>query len=118
LREHWLEAKNQDRKARDLTKQPGRPDRTRLLSHADAVFQADAARGRLEEAEAELHALDVYCIDPIRGEAVIPFVHDNQLAWFVFDLFDTEPVRSWRYHTDPLDMRRPMDEASEAPKVA
>jgi hypothetical protein len=44
--------------------------------------------------------------------AWIPFSHDNQLAWFVFDLFDTEPIRYWRYQTDPLETRRPVSEVS------
>jgi hypothetical protein len=110
LREHWLELKDRDRKAKHLANQPGRPDRTRLLAHAEAMRAAQAARDRWQDAEEELHALDVYCINPIRGEAVIPFAHDNQLAWYLFDLFEADPLRFWRYHTDPLDMRRPIEE--------
>ena len=80
------------------------------------------ARDRYREAEEELHRLDVYCLDPIRGEGVIPFAHAEQLAWFLFDLFDSPPIRFWRYHSDPLDVRRPIEEAlvppKEGPRVA
>ncbi|MBY0527941.1 MAG: DUF2203 family protein [Gemmataceae bacterium] len=119
LREHWLDVQTADRKTLQLNKQPGRPDRTRLVAHAEAARRADEARNRLEEAEEELTALDVFCIDPIRAEAVIPFVHDKQLAWYVFDRFDEDPIRAWRYHSDPLDTRRPIAEALlEPPQVA
>jgi hypothetical protein len=122
LREHWIEAQHQDRKARQLAHLPGRADRTRLLDHAAATRDAREAHERFEGAEEELAALDVFCLDPVRAEAVIPFVHAKQLAWFVYDRFDPEPIHTWRYHSDPLDTRRPIAEAlgepPDEPKVA
>ena len=61
-----------------------------------------------------LQAIDVYCLDPIQGLALIPFVHDKQLAWFVYDLFDAEPLRFWRYHEDSFETRRPLAELEVA----
>ena len=48
----------------------------------------------------------MYCADPIAGLAFIPFVHNEQLAWYVYDLFEPNTIRSWRYHADPLTFRR------------
>ena len=36
----------------------------------------------------------------------MPFVHDGKPAWYVFDLFDSQPIRSWRYQSDPDETRR------------
>lgn len=110
LRDLWIEAKIQDRKAHQLAAQPGRADRTRLLAQAEVARQSQDTRERLEAIEEELQTLEVFCIDPIRGEGVIPFVQDNQLAWFVYDHFDAEPLQFWRFHNDPLEKRRPISE--------
>jgi hypothetical protein len=120
LREHWLAAQGHDQRARRLADLPGRPTRDRLLAAKDETDATAAAKERFETAASELHDLDVFCTDPIRGEAVIPFVHNDQLAWFVYDLFAPDDFRFWRYHTDPIDTRRPIAEALEndAPRVA
>jgi hypothetical protein len=115
LRESRLEAGRWHLKARRLADRPGRPDRTALLAREEALHEARLADDRFQEALEELHALDVYCLDPVRGLALVPFVQDKQLAWFVYDLFDPEPLRSWRYHHDALDTRRPIAEALEGP---
>lgn len=122
LREHRLAALTHDRTAKRLAARPGRPDRAALIAHEDAVRQAREADERFHEALEELHTLDIYCLDPVRGEALIPFAHEQQLAWFVFDLFQPSYVYSWRFHTDPLETRHPLTDAQKdlapAPKVA
>ena len=35
-----------------------------------------------------------------------PFIQGDQPAWYVFDLFDNQPIRSWRYQSDPDQTRR------------
>jgi hypothetical protein len=111
LREHRLEAQQQHLRSQHLARLPGRPSRAHLIAEAEAARRAREARARYQEAEEELNALDVFCLDAIRGEAVVPFVHDRQLAWFLFDLFDAHPFQHWRYHSDPEDTRRPIAEA-------
>ncbi|MBL8797913.1 MAG: DUF2203 family protein [Planctomycetia bacterium] len=119
LREHRIDALNENREAKELAGKPGRPDRTALIEHAELTRRAREADGRFDNAMAELNALDVFCIDPLRGEAVVPFVHGEQLAWYLFDLFDEEdPLRYWRFHEDPLETRRPISEALAAPETA
>lgn len=119
LREHWLDMQRLHRDAQRLAKLPGRADRTRLLREEAINRQGSEAMERFHAAQEELNALDVFCTDPIRGEAVVPFVHNNELAWFLYDRFDeAEPIRFWRLHSDPLDLRRPIAEALPAPQVA
>jgi hypothetical protein len=106
LREHRLDAARHAVTAKRLADKPGRPDRAALLAQEEAVREARLAEERYQEALAELEALDIRCPNPIAGRALIPFVQDEQLAWFIFDLFDPEPLRFWRYNTDPLKARR------------
>jgi hypothetical protein len=110
LREHRLEAVTQHRNAERLARRPGRPDRDSLIAHTEAQQAASLADERFLAALAELEALDIHLIDPIAGQSFIPFVHDENLAWYVYDAFDPEPLQFWRYHSDPLDMRRPLAE--------
>lgn len=106
LREHRLEAMEHHLKVQRLAQRPGRPDRETLVAQAEAQKAAQEAERQYREAQAELQALDVYCADPIAGLAFIPFVHNEQLAWYVYDLFEPNTIRSWRYHADPLTFRR------------
>jgi hypothetical protein len=108
LRDHWLDAAAKHQMSDRLESLPGRPDRNLLIAKSEAIREANEADDRYLEARNELSNLDIYCIEPARGEALVGFLKDNQLAWFVFDLFDSKPFRHWRYHSDPLDMRRPI----------
>ncbi len=111
IREHWLETVGHDLRVRRLANRCGRPDRDRLIAHAEAVEGGRQASEKLQAALEELQALDIYCVDPVQGEALIPFKHANQLAWFVYNQFERDPLRFWRYHEDPLESRRPLVEA-------
>jgi hypothetical protein len=115
LRTHKLEAQAQQRRAEKLARAPGRPDRNAIISQEEARSAGQKAQERFETALHELHSLDVYCLDPINGTALIPFVHDKQLAWFVYDLFSPDEITTWRFHSDPLEMRRPLNELDRAP---
>jgi hypothetical protein len=113
LREHYLEAQSQHRQARLIGERPGRLDRTARIVQEEATRAAAQAEDRFQHALDELQTLDVYCLDPLQGLALIPFVHDEQLAWFVFDLFDAESLRFWRDHEDPLEKRRPVSDLQD-----
>jgi len=108
LREHGLEALAQQQRARALATRPGRPDRDTLIAQQDAERLGREAEDRFQDAVAELQELDIYSLDPLKGLALIPFIHNDQLAWYVFDLFDPQPFRFWRFQTDPEDTRRPV----------
>jgi hypothetical protein len=115
LREHRLEAQAQQSRAEKLARRPGRPDRSTIIALEDSKAAAAKAQDAFETALHELHSLDIYCLDPNQALALIPFVHDKQLAWYVYDLFDAEPLRFWRFHSDPLETRRPLAELDESP---
>ena len=114
LRETWLEAVQKELFANRLAAKPGRPDRQGILREEQARREADSALERYEEAREELEGIGVACLEPNQGVAWIPFAHENQLAWLVLDIFDIDPIRSWRYQTDPLETRRPMNDIQES----
>jgi hypothetical protein len=115
VRDHYLEAQQHDLARERLAKKPGRPDRKSLIAQEDASREGRLARERLDGDLEELLNIGVYSLDPLRGEALIPFVRDEQLAWFIFELFGEEQLRHWRYHNDSLTMRRPIAEVVEGP---
>ena len=108
LREHHLEMIAKEREARRLADRPGRPDRATLIGRQDAETDAGRAREKALDAAHELAAVDIFPLDPARGLAILPFLHDEQLAWYVFDLHDNPPLRFWRFDTDALEERRPI----------
>jgi hypothetical protein len=115
LREDRLEALAQQHRVDRLAARPGRPDRDALIAHEEAVRHANTAADRFESGLDELLRLNIYCLDPVRGLTLIPFAHDEQLAWFVFDLFEPSNPCAWRFHEDPLATRRPMAELEDKP---
>jgi hypothetical protein len=108
MREHVLQALAANHRARRLAAKPGRTNRRDLIALQEAEREARQAEFRFQEAAGELEELDVFTLDPIRGQALIPFVQDEQLAWFIFDLFDNKPFRFWRFQSDPEETRRPI----------
>jgi hypothetical protein len=81
-----------------------------LIRRAVAVKELDQADIELEEAFDELKAIEVYCLDPVQGLALIPFGKGDALAWYVFNLFSPLGLEAWRFHADPLEMRRPLEQ--------
>jgi hypothetical protein len=110
LREHWLGAQQARLQVQRIDARPGRPGRKVLILRAEAGREAARAEGRLEEALDELLALNISCLDPARGLALIPFRQGDELAWYVFDLFSPRGLDAWRYHADPLPTRRSLSE--------
>jgi hypothetical protein len=108
IREHALAALSHAREARRLADRTGRPDRAALIAQQEAEQAARRADDQFQDAVMELQSLDVFCLDPIQGQALVPFVHDEQLAWYIFDLHDDPPLRFWRFQSDPEDTRRPI----------
>jgi hypothetical protein len=114
LRDHWLEVQRKRLESKRLSQQTGRPDRTALLAGERIAEEQSFAEDRFADALHELMGIDVYLLDPLRGVAFIPFQKEQELAWFVFDLHDSDDLKSWRFHQDPLDMRRPIAEVADA----
>jgi hypothetical protein len=111
LRKHWLQLRSARRQIQWLDSRPGRPDRQAFIRRETAVKELDQADFQLEETFAELNAIEVYCLDPVQGLALIPFGKGDALACYVFDLFSPQGLVAWRFHDDPLEKRRPLEEA-------
>ena len=118
IRETWLEAARKEIYAQRLAANPGRSDRKRIIDEHQAFAEARSAQERYLEAREELEGLGIASLNPNQGMAWIPFSYDNQLAWFVFDLFDSDPIRFWRYQTDPLETRREVSEIAADTRMA
>jgi len=115
LREHAIEIQTGQQEVKRLADLSGRPDRTRMIAQQEAERTRRRAEHRFEEAIGDLEQLDIFCLDPIRGQALVPFIHDEQLAWYIFDLFDNKHFRFWRYQSDPEETRRPITAQQGAP---
>ena len=114
LREHWLHVQSARRQIERLDSRPGRPDRQTLIRRAAAVQELGQADIKLEETFDELKAIDVFCLDPAQGLALIPFGKRDELAWYVFDLFSPQGLEGWRLHSDPLETRRPLEQNADS----
>jgi hypothetical protein len=115
LREHALEINSRQREVKRLAALPGRPDRKTMIAQQEAERELRRAEARFEEAAGDLEQLDIFCLDPVRGQALVPFVHDGELAWYIFDLFDGNRFRFWRYQSDPEETRRPITTVQQGP---
>src|SRR5260370_42156990 len=93
LREHAIEINSWQQEVKRLADLPGRPDRTTIIAQQEAEREVRRAEARFEEAAGDLEQLDIFCLDPVRGQALVPFVHDGELAWYIFDLFDGNHFR-------------------------
>jgi hypothetical protein len=114
LREHWLEAQSQRRAHELQARRPGRADRERLLHEEALQTDQHNAEDRFNDALEELLHIDVYLLDPARGVALIPFRKEDDLAWYVYNQFDQRGLSGWRYHSDPLEECRPLQDNESA----
>jgi hypothetical protein len=105
LRDHWLQLREAKLKLGRLEAQP-RPNRQTLLLREELAGEAEGARHNCDDDLNDLMALDVYSLDPSGGIALIPFAHQGQLAWFVFDLFAAQAIESWQLLGDGPETRR------------
>ncbi len=108
LREHYLALQSASQRLKQLERQPGRPDRQTLIRQQETRQEMQQAQNQLDDATAELDALNIFVLHPVQGQVLLPFVYNEQLAWYIFDLFDAKPLRFWRFQDDSLDTRRPI----------
>jgi hypothetical protein len=114
LREGWLEMRQAQEQVRKIEARPGRADRDSLILLEETNHDLTRAEAKLEDIINEMVALSAYCVDPGAGLAVIPFLSNGVLAWFIFDLFDEEGLVAWRLNTDPLETRRSLSDIEDA----
>lgn len=108
LREAWLNWGQARRTLRRVISASAKPGRVALIQREAMIREENRAESQFEETLQELVSLDVACLDPAQGLALIPFQQDGLLAWYLFDLFAPERLTSWRFHTDPIEVQRPL----------
>ncbi len=106
MREHVLQANQSDAQARRLANRPGRPTRSDLIALQGYQREAELARDRYHTDLEELLELGVGCLDPIGGQALFPFIYDDQVAWYVYSIFEGGPIQWWRFDSDATETRR------------
>ena len=106
LREHYLEILAKRHEVQRFTERQGRPDRKALIQEQEARRDLHKAEQDYQDALEELSELNVHSLDPGQGMALVPCIQDNQPAWYVFHLFDSQPIRCWRYQSDSGKTRR------------
>ena len=109
-RDNWLDVQNRKLVVRRLTEL--KPTRENLIDMAEARRELDRAESQLRDTLRELRRIHVFILDPVEGLALIPFQRGEDLAWFVFDLIAERGIVAWRWHTDELGHRRPIEEVA------
>ena len=109
-RDNWLDVQNRKLVVRRLTEL--KPTRENLIDMAEARRELDRAESQLRDTLRELRRIHVFILDPVEGLALIPFQRGEDLAWFVSDLFAERGIVAWRWHTDELGHRRPIEEVA------
>src|SRR5262245_16980002 len=71
IRDLYLDEQSQRRLARKLEEQPGRPNRGAIIRCEEAKREADRLQGEVAGAAQELAQLNVHCVDPVNGLAMI-----------------------------------------------
>ena len=117
LREGWLELRQAQEAVERTKARPGRPNRDTLILLEESQHDVGRAEAKLEEIVNEMLTLSTYSVDPGAGQAVIPFMRGQELAWYLFDLFDPQAIVAWRLYSDPLETRRPLEELETAVPV-
>lgn len=111
LREYHSRIESLNGRIKALDDEHGRPGRSTLIAIQEARREEGQAQQDFDSALEELNSLDMQLADPARGTALVPFAHDDQLAWYIFDLDESNHLRSWRYHSDPDETRRKLTHA-------
>jgi hypothetical protein len=118
IREHFLNLQTAQIRAERLADTPGLPSREQIIEQDDTDRDIARHEQDLLETLQELTSLNIHCIEPIQGLAMIPFVQSDQLAWFVFDLFTDKKLEGWRFHHDDLYKRRPLADLTPEPVLS
>lgn len=106
LRDHYLEILAKRREVQLFTERLRRDGRKALIEGQEARLDLENAEQAYQDTLEELRELNAQSLDPVQGTALLPFLHDGQLAWYVFDLFSSQPICSWRSDYDPIETRR------------
>ena len=93
LREHRLDFLRHRLCAQRLASKPGRPRRDTLIDQEEALREAGRADAEYQKTHAELRSLGIRCLDSVAGLAIFTVYENGYLREYVYDLFDSQPLR-------------------------
>lgn len=106
LRENFLLMRFAQHRSVKIDQRVGRPDRSAFIAKQEALIDTDLATSKYAQDVAELESMGIFVVSPANGIIAIPFIEEEQLAWFILDLFEKDSIVGWRYQSDPLETRR------------
>ena len=106
LRENYLAMQFANHRLNKIGQRLGRPDRSAFIAKQEAQMDSETASSKYNQDVAELESMGMFVASPENGVVAIPFIEEEQLAWFILELYHEDHVVGWRYQSDPLDTRR------------
>jgi hypothetical protein len=106
LRENYLAMQFANHRLNKIGQRLGRPDRSAFIAKQEAQLDSETSSSKYNQDVAELESMGMFVASPLNGVVAIPFIEEEQLAWFILELYHEDHVVGWRYQTDPLDTRR------------
>ena len=106
LRENYLAMQFANHRLTKIGQRLGRPDRSAFIAKQEAQMDSETASSKYNQDVAELESMGMFVASPANGVVAIPFIEEEQLAWFILELYYEDHVVGWRYQSDPLDTRR------------
>jgi hypothetical protein len=100
LRDHRLDFLRHRLSAQRLAAKPGRPRRDTLLDQEEAAREEGRADAEYQKTLAELKSLGIRCLDSVAGLAIFTVYEYGYLREYVYDLFDSQPLR-FPYEHEP-----------------
>ncbi len=117
IREHWIEWQQNRRQLEKLEKNSTLSKREKILQHGMLSEGEHRLETEFFDSLAELNKFDVYLYDPVQGSAMIPIRQNDELAWIVLEAYSDAGLSGWRFHKDPLEERRSLEEVRVAAAV-
>lgn len=108
IRENYLASQSSKRQLEIIDHKKGRHDRMDFIKIQELGVEIQQAQSKFQQDIDELEEMGIFLVSPIQGLIAIPFVIEEQLAWFLLDIHAEEPLHAWRYQSDPLETRRPI----------
>ena len=106
LRENYLAMQFANHRLTKIGQRLGRPDRSAFIAKQEAQLDSETSSSKYNQDVAELESMVMFVASPANGVVAIPFIEEEQLAWFILELYYEDHVVGWRYQSDPLDTRR------------
>ena len=106
LRENYLAMQFANHRLTKIGQRLGRPDRSIFIAKQEAQMDSETASSKYNQDVAELESMGMFVASPGNGVVAIRFIEEEQLAWFILELYHEDHVVGWRYQSDPLDTRR------------